>query len=191
MIGYIEGEIVHKDERSRILLTSGIGYVIFVTGATLALVQPGEQMRFWTHLAVREDALDLYGFFRREELLFFRLLIGISGIGPKSAQNVLSLADIRTLTHAIRSGDASYLTKVSGIGKKLGEKIILELKDKLSEFAVGETEISNAETEAILALEALGYAPRDTRELVRTLTPLHHTTEAIIKKALQKLGGRG
>jgi Holliday junction DNA helicase RuvA len=116
-------------------------------------------------------------------------LIGISGIGPKSALTVLSLADVHTLAHAIASGDGIYLTKVSGIGKKLAEKITLELREKMGTLAESGAAISRKETEALEALEALGYSPRDTRTLVRNFAQELSTTEEIIRKALQTLGG--
>lgn len=189
MIGYIEGVVQHKEERMIIVNVSGVGYVLSCTPESLARTEAGAQIALWTHLVVREDALDLYGFFLRDELQFFRLLIGISGIGPKSALNILSLADMTTLIHAITSGDATYLTKVSGIGKKLAGKIVLELKEKIGTLNI-QTGVAHAETEAIEALEALGYLPRDTREIVRLLAKEHHTSEDIIRRALQVLGGR-
>ncbi len=190
MIGYIEGEIRHKDERTLIVATNGVGYIVATTPHTIEGLLLGEHISLWTHLAVREDALDLYGFIRRDELALFRLLISVSGIGPKGALNVLALADVPTLARAIASGDGSYLTKVSGIGKKIAEKIVLELKEKMSEFTVEDAGAPHAETEALEALEALGYAPRDVREVVRLLAREYETAEAIIRKALQTLGGR-
>ena len=189
MIGYIEGEVIFKGDRSLILKTGGIGYTLSTTPEFATRLAVGDEARLWTHLAVKEDALDLYGFSSRDELELFRLLISISGIGPKSALGVLSLADVKTLAHAIGSRDSGYLTKVSGIGKKLAEKIVLELRDKVGELIKGGN-ISNAETEAIDALESLGYAPRDTREIIRTLAKEHVTAQDIIRKALQTLGGR-
>ena len=189
MIGQIEGEIVHKENRLLILQTGGVGYAIFVTPEVATHTKVGERARLWTHLSVKESALELYGFPRREELALFRLLIGISGIGPKSALNILSLADIATIEHAIRRGDSGYLTKVSGIGKKLAEKIVLELKEKVGEVG-GNADSPRAEDEALEALEALGYAARDTRAIVRTLAKEHATAQDIIRKALQTLGGR-
>lgn len=193
MIGCIEGTIVHKEDRAMILSAGGVGYAICVTPETANGQAVGAKMLLWTHLSVKENALELYGFLRREELALFRLLIGISGIGPKSALNVLSLADRETLAHAIERGDAGYLTKVSGIGKKLAEKIVLELKDKIG--ITGKYDgAPRAEDEALEALEALGYAARTTREIVRTLAKdeknypsAHH----IIRKALQTLGSTG
>jgi Holliday junction DNA helicase RuvA len=189
MIGRLMGQIVSKEERSLILDVSGVGYVVFVAPQVLADTDEGKRLSLWTHLAVKDDALDLYGFAAQEELRLFRLLISISGIGPKSALGVLALADTGTILRAIGTGDSSYLTKVAGIGKKLAEKIVHELKDKVGAFTHADSAPSR-ETEAIEALEVLGYATRDTRELVRTLAQEHATTEAIIHKALQQLGGK-
>jgi len=187
MIGHIEGHIVYKEERTLIVSAGGVGYRVHVL-PSLALGDDSVKVALWTHLAVREDALDLYGFSTRKELSLFQLLIGISGIGPKSALNVLSLADIGTLERAVRSGDSAYLTKVSGIGKKLAEKIVLELKEKIGTAADEEDTASKAETEALDALEALGYSPRETREVVRSLAREHKSAEEIIKKTLQTIG---
>lgn len=188
MIGHIHGAVLDKDERSLIIDVSGIGYVVSSTPITLTQAEIGKEVSLWTHLAVREDAMDLYGFSGKDELALFRLLINISGIGPKSALNVLALADIKTITRAIASNDSSYLTKVSGIGKKLAEKIILELRDKVG--GIEEEVMQHAESEALEALEALGYTPRDTREIVRSLARDNSTSQEIIRKALQSLGGR-
>ncbi len=189
MIGHIEGDVLYKEDRMMIVAAGGVGYALFVTPGTATLGKTGGRMRLWTHLSVKENALELYGFPSRDELALFRLLIGISGIGPKSALNILSLADRETLVRAIRRGDGAYLTKVSGIGKKLSEKIVLELKEKVGE-AEGDDDVPRAENEAILALEALGYDPRDTRDVVRTLAKEHATAQLIIRKALQTLGGK-
>lgn len=192
MIGAIEGEVMHKDERSIVISAGGVGFAIAVAPQTLEGAAVGKHLRLWTHLAVRDDALELFGFATRDELAFFRLLIGISGIGPKSALSVLALADIATLRSAIAAGDSAYLTKVSGIGKKLAQKIVLELKEKVGAVGAGEdgSGISHPEHEALDALEALGYAPRDTREIVRALAKKHATTQEIIRYALKSLGER-
>ena len=188
MIGHIKGAVLDKDERSCIILVGGLGYVVSSTPILLAQMEIGANVSLWTYLAVREDALDLYGFQGKDELALFRLLIAISGIGPKSALNVLALADIKTLARAIASNDSIYLTKVSGIGKKLAEKIVLELRDKMGD--IKEDALPHAESEALEALEALGYTPRDTREIVRALARGSASSQEIIRKALQTLGGR-
>jgi Holliday junction DNA helicase RuvA len=190
MIGYIEGIILYKEDRGLIVNVGGVGYLVAVTNQVSLSVEIGERHRFWTHLVVREDALDLYAFTERRELEFFRLLIGVSGIGPKSALNVLSLADVDTLLHAIEGGDGAYLTKVSGIGKKLGEKIVLELKDKIETIPHARSSATSAESEALEALEALGYAAKDVRDVVRASAKEGLSTEEIIRKTLQVLGSR-
>ncbi len=186
MIGHISGKVIDKDERSVVIDVGGIGYVTFVSPNFLHGAVEGGAVSLWTHLAVREDALDLYGFAEKRERELFRQLIGISGIGPRSAMNVLSLADIGVIVRAIASQDSGYLTKVSGIGKKLAEKIVLELRDKV--IVVEEEPVENEETEAILALEALGYAPKETREVVRAFARDSKSPQEIIRKALQTLG---
>lgn len=189
MLGYIEGVVIHKEEKMLIVSVHGVGYNIFGTSAMIAREEIGGHISAWTHLAVKDDALELYGFTEREELGFFRLLIGISGIGPKSALNILSLADVRTIARAIATKDSSYLTRVSGIGKRLAEKIILELEGKIGQYA-GDEPVIATETEAVDALEALGYPPKNTRETVRDLAKEHATTQEVIRRALQVLGGR-
>ncbi len=189
MIGSLEGKVTWKDERSIILSVGGVGYLVYVSPSVLLRATSDAPLFVFTHMAVKEDALDLYGFLSRDELTIFRLLIGISGIGPKSALNVLSLADTPTLLRAISAGDSGYLTKVSGIRKKLAEKIVHELKDKVASLGIVATPDS-AEIEALEALEVLGYPAKDTRELVRTLAATHLTTQAIIHQALRELGGR-
>lgn len=191
MIGYIEGTVIENSERGIVVLTkTGIGYLIATNRTTLEHAKVDTEIALWIHTVVREDALDLYGFHTEEELRFFKMLTTVSGIGPKSACNILSLADLSTIIHAIQGGDAGYLTKVSGIGKKNAEKIVIELRDKLENFAVtfSTAASTNTESEVIDALEALGYEPRATRELVRSLARENLTTQEIIRAALKNLG---
>lgn len=191
MIGYIEGKVISKDEKGVIILTkSGVGYLVAIIRAALENTDLDSDCAFWIHTVVREDALDLFGFRTDDELRFFKMLTSISGIGPRSALNIMSLADLKTIVHAIANRDSGYLTKVSGIGKKNAEKIVLELSDKLEGFMYIEIETgsTNKETEVLEALEALGYNMRNTRDIVRNLTKEHDRTEDIIRAALQQLG---
>ncbi len=186
MIGYIEGPVVSKDEKSLVILTSGIGYRVFTTNETIS--KNGKEVAFFTHLAVRENALDLYGFESKEELSFFEMLLTIPGIGPKSALSILNMAHVDTLRSAIGSGDVGYLTKVSGIGRKTAEKIVLELRDKIGDIAKEEN-LSMKETgDAILALVSLGYSERDVRETLKKVGKNELSTEELIKEALKQLG---
>src|SRR3989344_9682734 len=131
MIAFIEGKIELRGEKFAIIAAGGVGYKIFAGVETLRKVpEKGQNVRLWTHQYVREDALELYGFLTFVELELFETLISISGIGPKSGLGIMAIAPVDTLKKAIASGDTSYLTKVSGIGRKTAEKVILELREK-------------------------------------------------------------
>lgn len=190
MIGQLTGSVVLTGDRFLIISAGGVGYKVFTTSENIAsLSDIGEVASVWTHLVVREDALDLYGFQSEQELEFFELLITVSGIGPKSALAILSLAGMDTLRKAILSGQSDYLTKIGGIGKKSAQKIVLELKDKVSKL--GESlPSSNLEThdDALAALEALGYTSKDAREAVKKLPADITDTGEKIKMALKQLG---
>src|SRR3989338_802352 len=131
MISFLEGNVKAARGTYLLVMVGGVGYKVAVLKETLARTKTGADISLWTYLAVREDALDLYGFLHEEELRFFELLLTVSGIGPKSALAVLDIASVETLRSAISAGNAGYLTTVSGIGKKTAEKIMLELKDKV------------------------------------------------------------
>lgn len=184
MIGHLKGTIIHQDLKSIILEVGGVGYKIYTNTAFLDAKKPVSS-EFWTYLAVRENALDLYGFITKEELHFFELLISVSGIGPKSAMGILSIASVQNLRHAIVSGDTSHLTKVSGIGKKNAEKIVIELKDKLEGLSVDMSEALSGDVDALEALKALGYGEREAREALKKADG--ETTEKKVLSALKNL----
>lgn len=190
MIGELQGQISYLGEREVILSVGGVGFKVFVSAASLAALSRvgAVPVHLLTHLAVREDALELYGFLEPAERNLFLLLISVSGIGPKSALAILSLAPVKTLREAIASGQTEYLTRVSGIGKKSAGKIIVELKDKL--LALGENENSSlsGDADALDALISLGYNRREAREALQSL-PSETTDVAIrVKAALKILG---
>lgn len=184
MIGHLKGHIIHSDLKSVILDISGVGYKIFTNTAFLES-QTNKEVEFWTYLAVRENALDLYGFTNKEELHFFELLITVSGIGPKSAMSILSLATLSNLKHAISNGDTGHLTKVSGIGKKNAEKIVVELKDKLEGLSAEESHSLHGDVDALEALKSLGYGEREAREALKKAEG--DTTEKKVRSALKNL----
>lgn len=188
MIGSIKGKIILKTDKFLIVETGGVGYKISVSPDTLAKAKKAsEEISLWTHLHVREDALDLYGFMDIKELKLFEMLIGVSGIGPKSALAILGIASIETLKKAVGTGDISYLTKISGIGKKTAEKIVLELRDKIGEE---KSNISlDAELDALEALKSLGYSQNEAREALKKVSP-DSNTNAKIKEALKVLSGK-
>lgn len=184
MIGHITGKIIHTDIKSIILDVSGVGYKIFTNTAILDK-NADKMISFWTYLAVRETALDLYGFQTKEELDFFELLISVSGIGPKGALSILSIASLHNLRHAISTGDTSHLVKVSGIGKKNAEKIVIELKDKIENIG-GDSSSLSGDMDALEALKSLGYNEREAREALKKTDDIKDTGEKV-RKALKIL----
>ena len=192
MIGYISGNIIFSCDKYVILNVGGIGYKVYISLDTVNVVSGKSEASLWTHLVVKEDLLDLYGFLTQKELDFFKLLIGISGIGPKGALGIMGVASVETLCSAINAGDTSYLTKVSGIGKKNAQKIILELKDKVSSFAdVEKTNLGrNENVDVIEALKSLGYRENEAREAVQNLSPEINGTAQKITEALKLIGNK-
>jgi Holliday junction DNA helicase RuvA len=189
MISHLSGKLIHTDGRYLVIDVHGVGYKVGVSAETHEKVKLNpEHVSLWTHLVVREDALDLYGFVTQEELEFFEMLIGISGIGPKSALSILNLATISTIKKAISTGDSTYLTKVSGIGKKNAEKIVLELKDKLVVmFDEAETGNAQSHSDSLEALKALGYGEREAREALKKVPKELTDTGECVKFALKIL----
>lgn len=190
MIGQLTGTVAFVGANFFILTVSGVGYKVFATIDTLRALgkTKDDGAKVWTHLAVRENALDLYGFIERSELEFFEMLITISGIGPKSALGILSVAPVDTLRRAISSGDTSYLTKVSGIGRKNAEKIVVELRDKLGAIDANAGGTLREEVDALSALEALGYSAREAREALKAVGNNAISTQEKLKAALKSLG---
>jgi len=187
MISQITGKIILKTEKFIIVEANNIGYKIFATTELLSQTKLEENHKVWTYLAVRENALDLYGFSSKKELDFFELLITISGVGPKTALNILNVATVDSLRKAISSGETAHLTKVSGLGKKMADKIVLELKGKLGtyeEVALGLKE----EIDALEALKSLGYSHKESREALQEIDKSLTTTSARVKAALKHLG---
>lgn len=187
MIGSVKGKITLKTDKFLIVETGGVGYKI---NASLDVIsktkKAGEEIMLWTYTHVREDALDLYGFLNREELEFFEMLISVSGIGPRSALAILGIASIDTLRKAISTDDISYLTKISGIGKKTAEKIVIELRDKMGKELSGAS--LQGELDALEALKSLGYSQNEAREALKKVTQGTNTNTKI-KEALKILGG--
>lgn len=189
MIAHITGKIIDTNERFLIVETNGIGYKIFVSADALSSLSIGQEASLYTYLAVREDALDLYGFRTSEERIFFEMLLSVSGIGPKSALSILSITAIDTLKKAIATGDTGYLTKVSGIGRKTAEKIVIELRDKLKAHIDDANTNLRGDHDAIDALKALGYSQNEARDALKDI-PVELTINEKIKEALKRLNGK-
>ncbi len=192
MIAYLRGSVLHKDIRYVVIDTGNVGYKVAAPTEVLNKLTVGQEAGLWIHTVVREDALDLYGFLDRDTLEFFELLITISGIGPKSALGILSATTITSLKEAIISGETSYLTKISGIGKKVADKIVLELKDKVvytteeATSAVGLT--GQSDVDAIEALKMLGYNHKEARDALEGISRDIKDTGEKVKAALRSLG---
>lgn len=190
MIGKLTGKITLRGDKFIIIDANGVGYKIFVIPETLKKARGKEEFSIWTHLHVRETALELYGFMEYAELELFELLISVSGIGPKSSLGILGMAPIDTLKQAISAGETAYLTKVSGIGKKTAEKIIIELREKLggADFMEGGNGMLKEEQDVLQALQSLGYSLREAREALQQIPKETEGTNNRIKEALKNLG---
>ncbi len=187
MISSLSGTIHHKDTRSLVVDVSGVGYKVLVTTETALEATPSSPIFLWTHLVVRETSLELFGFLDKETLDIFELLITISGIGPKSALSILNVATPAMLRQAVASEDTTYLTRVSGIGKKNAEKIVLELKDKLKVSKDDKSMDTRSEGDALEALVSLGYSERDAREALKRVSKEIEGASERVKAALKLL----
>lgn len=177
MYAFIEGIVEHKSSGELVINAGGVGYLLLCSQSTLSAAPPwGEFTRIYTHLSVREDAMELFGFTSQEEKAMFLRLTSISGIGPRTALGVLAAMPLPDLTLAILTGDAATLCRAPGIGKKTAQRITLELKDKLSaeDLPAGTQAVSlpgssgadSAVGEAILALQSLGYTQSEAARAV-------------------------
>lgn len=184
MIASLTGTISARDDKSFVIDVHGVGLRVFALTRTLELHPPQTPVTVYTHLNVREDALELYGFATAGELRLFERLLSVSGVGPKVALGVLSAASVTDLEAAIERGEAKVLTKVSGVGTKTAERIIVDLRGKLSDIqTIDDTSLSSV----IDALVALGYTNREAREAA-TATSAGQPVEARVKAALRQIG---
>lgn len=191
MIAFVEGKVATIGTDSAVLEAGGVGYRIFCGPGTLSGLREGATVRLFTHHLVREDQQALYGFKTGEELGFFELLITVSGVGPKVAMAIVSSRPVTDLQLAVFQGDESVLTAVSGVGKKLAARIVLELKEKVSAAgAPTGSRAGSAESEVVAALQALGYSSSEARESARgavAALPVGASLEERVKAALRVL----
>jgi len=186
MFGHIAGKVFDIRGNRIIVKVGGLGFVIFTTPAYASNLKTGSESEFWTHTAVRENAIDLYGFEKEDELRIFELLITVSGVGPKSGLAILSVAGVKAIEEAVATGDTSALTKISGVGRKTAEKIVLELSGKVLTSRVGSGASENIDV--FEALKSLGYRERDIQEIIKNLPKELNGTNEKIKFALKNLG---
>lgn len=210
MIAYIKGEIIDIFEDNLILEANQIGYNIRISPGTAGrLPGIGEEVKIYTYTYVREDAFLLYGFLTKDDLDIFRRLITVNGIGPKGGLAILSVMTADNLRFAILSGDAKAIAKAPGIGAKTAERVILDLRDKVSleesleksftggtglgqdmAGAAGSQKAAKARNEAVEALSALGYSPSEALKAVKKVEITDGMdTEEVLKQALRKMNG--
>lgn len=188
MIAQLEGKIAGIKGNSIILMVGGVGYLVALSAYTLGKLAGRDQVLLHIHTHVREDQLALFGFMSEEELTMFELLISISGIGPKVALSILSIADPKTICTAIVNKDPSILTRVSGVGKKTAERVIIELQNKVDAIGIDDQATALAGQDAIEALVSLGYSVTEAREALK-LVPADITDVSVrIRQALKNLG---
>lgn len=188
MISYVSGTIKITTERSVVLECSGIGYEIFCLPIILEKVKSGDELSLFTYMHVREDIMELYGFKDMEQRNFFQDLISVSGVGPKSAVTIMSLAPLQDLKKAIIHEDVSLLTKVSGIGTKTAERLILELKNKLTVSGQDKAGAGTSDSQAIDGLISLGYSAAEARETLRHVDKKITEVKDRIRAALKMMG---
>lgn len=169
MIAYLKGKVFLKINKSVILLVNDIGYQVFLNQLDLDKLEINQEAEFFIFSAIKEDAFDLYGFCDIEAWDLFKHLISVSGVGPKSAINILGLAKIEELKQAIVSGDPSILQQVSGIGKKTAERLVVELKEKISSDANILLKLDNQDEQLVQALISLGYKEREVKDMLKGL----------------------
>jgi len=201
MISYIRGKLVAVEKEKVIIDVGGVGYGIFMPESAMGLLtQMGNEVKLHTYLNVREDAMQLFGFLTRDDLEIFKLLIGVSGIGPKGGLSILSKLTADDLRFAIMSGDSKAISAAPGIGKKTAEKVIIELKDKLDIEQIlnpSDSETKSAikmdssanevQSEAVQALVALGYGSTESLKAVNKVNSENMTVEEVLKQALKNL----
>ena len=196
MFAHFDGIVAEKTADSIVLDVGGVGYLLSVSGATLQQCPAvGERFKLYSVLNVREDAMELFGFYSREEKKMYERLRGVNGVGNRTALQILSSLSVRDLSLALVTGDASALTRVPGIGKKIAQRLVLELKDKVDNdeltgagaSVVPKTE-AGPEAEAVAALTALGYSAAEAAKAVGRVAGQTEKTDELIFLALKSLG---
>ena len=199
MYYYVSGVVAHVEPYLAVIDCGGVGYACRTTTFTLSQIKKGDKAKLFTYLSVREDAMDLYGFASSEELKLFQQLISVSGVGPKAALSILSAGTPANLALAIITGDEKSLTAAAGVGKKLAQRIILELKDKLAKgqtvSAAGESVAGpsvtiipqNKLSEASAALAVLGYSQAEINVALKGIDIDNQSLEQIIRLALKNM----
>ncbi len=184
MIGYIKGKIIYKTDERVVVENNDLGYEVCLQEKRLDKYALGEIVELYTHEYLREDARELYGFAAPAELDFFRQLLSVSGVGPRLAMKIFALGNLERITKAIDEENAALLSTVPGVGKKTAQKIILELRGKLT-TGFG---LAQEDQDVLEALTGLGYQPQRIKEILKELPETVETSEEKVKAALKLLG---
>ena len=189
MIRTLSGTITHKTPDTLIVECGGVGYLVYCPTSVTAHYESGSQAELWIHHNVSDDSIDLYGFQKRDDLELFELLLHVSGIGPKKALSIMTIADGSRLRHAISSEESKRVADVAGVGKKVADKIILELKNKIEADTeeVDETTSGAGSDETEEALVALGYTLKEARAAAAQVPEEVTDVSERVKEALKRI----
>ncbi len=192
MIARIKGKIFSQEKNFLVIETSGgVGYEVHMTFSGISRHTIGQEIALYTYLKVSDSSQELYGFETKEEKFFFELLMTVSGVGPKSALNILSLGDMYEIQGAIARGDIKYLTGVQGMGKKTAERLVVELKTKVANLepskALSENSDNNILSDSIDGLVALGYTRENAKHVLKDIDTHGKSVEEILKQALKRI----
>lgn len=192
MIALLQGTIISKFDNEMVIMTGGgVGYKLLVSPNAFNLATVGKEVILETYLVVKEDALDLYGFANSSEKALFKNFLSVNGVGPKTALHLLALGSVEETIMAIGRGDVEYLTKVSGIGKKTAERIVVDLKSKvakgLKESGISIPVINDAISDVIDGLVTLGYSVLQARDVVNRLDTKGKNSEQLLREALRSI----
>lgn len=188
MIAKLKGKIEYLKDNYAVVTVNDVGYKVFLSAYTFGKIAGAAEAELFIHTYVREDTLALYGFLTMEELEMFELLISISGIGPKAGLGILSIATPKTIKTAILNEDPSILTRVSGIGKKTAERVILELKNKVADMPESEKEETVSDVDSIEALVTMGYSVTEARDALKSVPKDVTDIGQRVKLALRNIG---
>ncbi|MFT4020455.1 MAG: Holliday junction branch migration protein RuvA [Acinetobacter sp.] len=196
MIGSLTGEILHLEAPTVLLNVHGVGYEIDTPLSTFCQLQKGQKVTLWTHLVVREDAHQLYGFLEAQEKSIFRTLLKVNGVGPKMALGILSTLSVALLVQTIEHDDINTLIKVPGVGRKTAERLLIELRDRFKGFGQSSTttnasgvqlNVNSAITEAEAALQSLGYKPIEAQKAIAAVKDQYSDVAELIRAALKSM----
>ena len=194
MIGCLIGEVFALEAPTVLLNVNGVGYEIDTPLSTFCQLQKGQKVTLWTHLVVREDAQQLYGFIEAQEKSFFRTLLKVNGVGPKMALGILSTLSVNLLIQTVEHDDVNTLVKVPGVGKKTAERLLIELRDRIKTLTpsgnaqpMPQFKANSAVAEAEAALQSLGYKPQEAQKAIAAIKDQYTEVSDLIRASLKSM----